>query len=1462
MDDRFQNRLTYEWSSDGTALKSITDDVSTIKFLRNASGYYSAVQLWREGDPNTIGTGMVEEVTIGIDDGLKVKKTGYGVNENGVYSPSTVKEQVITYGYAGGLSRICYSDSIYEPTIEVWYDNYGRTDVRRDYVDASTYLDTYFDYEFYYPDPRDKEVSNFRTVATSVDGYGPLRDDTTIQDQFGQVIEQYTRPWDGSAGVDSNSVYESHWMEVGEDWVLRPVHLGRPKESYEYFDGMVRKTANTYNSYHDLAEQRIYVDASNYVATELTYHPDMPFVTSQTSYQGYNKTGATVQKLNLYGNADGTENTHGCFLVKEKVFLDDGQTGDPNDDEWAVTAYTYYANGLVKTKTDPNGFVSLYAYDELGAPVQVWLDTVDANDVPYQRFWNDTKGRQVLAATSLGAVTFNCYDDFDRVYRVMKYEDADALTIDYSSFVPLRYYDPNSIDPNYSEWGPMEPVDVVEFGYDMRGNRTFEKMSTGGTVRTEYTRHNQPRTVTYDDGSFIEYYYDERGNRVIEYKYEAGSDSAWDLWTQYDALDRPVWVGWYEDAESWDTIKEQASWYYASGKKCWDVLFGMQGYETASLYEYDVLDRMIKSVVDPNAGGEFLQLATEYGYDAAGNRTSVIDPAGSVIYSRYDNAGRRVAECFAAAAESDPNDAVVSKLTDYWPTGKVRTVRSYDYDGTTLLAQSDYRYDSRGRVTEVVEQIADANEATTVYYYNDAGFTYQSNPYHIRITDAEGKQTHIALDAFGRRVETLYSSGDYEHKVYNGDGTLAAAAVWDAGDQKQWIEYDYDAYGRVDRVTYPDEGYVTYAYDGFGRKTQVSDYRNATDNIGGTGTIAYEYDALGRVSKITDQDGWIVEYDYTSDGQKSQVRVRHPADGTVKYHVANLYDKALRLQYVSEPLNGVTTGWIARVAYDDNGNRAGLTYYRDGTLDGDTTVIEYTYNLDNRLTAYSTTGGPTFTLAKTTVDGLGRLVEADETLTKPDSSTITHSLDYTYDIRSQLLSASMTNINGGTWQAAYAYDKAGNVTSEVINSTPTAFTYDGDLMTAKGSDDLTWDSNGRMIAGVTSSLTYNHDGKLQSGSMGGVTVDLKYDPDGNRIYREVDDGVTTTKRKYVIDTEGDLPVVLLEINPEVSDPNGCIVKTYLYAGTDTIAQHDGCYADDKYFYLSDRIGSVRQVIDVNASVEHLYSYGPFGKRLEADSDPDPVSNRLGFTGQYFDEELDQYHLRARQYDLATYRFTARDPYTGSFDKPLELHRYLYCLSNPINGIDPLGEFTLIELPISTGIQTAMRAYGAYGTYKRVRGYVDQFTAGASMRNIAMTVMVDVACDLAAGQALKFLSKAAAPALNRIGAKVSNLKSSSPKPKAKAPRHHFATNKSKKYSPKMKEIAEHYGLDLDGDWNGKPLPGHAGRHASKYHQWTTQKMLEAMEEAGDDVGTFTRLFTEKVIDPVMKNPDMLRKKWWE
>ena len=61
-------------------------------------------------------------------------------------------------------------------------------------------------------------------------------------------------------------------------------------------------------------------------------------------------------------------------------------------------------------------------------------------------------------------------------------------------------------------------------------------------------------------------------------------------------------------------------------------------------------------------------------------------------------------------------------------------------------------------------------------------------------------------------------------------------------------------------------------------------------------------------------------------------------------------------------------------------------------------------------------------------------------------------------------------------------------------------------------------------------------------------------------------------------------------------------------------------------------------------------------------DADPPGNSFRFTDQFYDADLDQYYLRARQYSPDLSRFTARDPYPGQFNEPATLHAYLYCLN--------------------------------------------------------------------------------------------------------------------------------------------------------------------------------------------------------
>ena len=79
-----------------------------------------------------------------------------------------------------------------------------------------------------------------------------------------------------------------------------------------------------------------------------------------------------------------------------------------------------------------------------------------------------------------------------------------------------------------------------------------------------------------------------------------------------------------------------------------------------------------------------------------------------------------------------------------------------------------------------------------------------------------------------------------------------------------------------------------------------------------------------------------------------------------------------------------------------------------------------------------------------------------------------------------------------------------------------------------------------------------------------------------------------------------------------------------------------------YFYIHDRLGSVRLVINEAKDVNNSYVYNPFGQLFTAECN-ETVYNPFLFTGQWYDFEFNQYYLRARMYDPVLGRFTSRDP---------------------------------------------------------------------------------------------------------------------------------------------------------------------------------------------------------------------------
>ncbi len=194
----------------------------------------------------------------------------------------------------------------------------------------------------------------------------------------------------------------------------------------------------------------------------------------------------------------------------------------------------------------------------------------------------------------------------------------------------------------------------------------------------------------------------------------------------------------------------------------------------------------------------------------------------------------------------------------------------------------------------------------------------------------------------------------------------------------------------------------------------------------------------------------------------------------------------------------------------------------------------------------------------------------------------------------------------------------------------------------------------------------------------------------------------------------ELPTILCEIEDPNSFVPGSLKKSYYYADGQILSQRVHAPNDPSsytpYFYVHDRLGSVRMVVDDTGAAVCSYTYRPYGAFYEGECvETAGVDNPWKFTGQYYDAEIEQYYLRARQYDPTMMRFTSRDPKEGDEFNPLTIHKYLYCANEPVNRVDKKGEdFALICTLGSIIIGEALRRSdldAKYAVYAYIVGAV-------------------------------------------------------------------------------------------------------------------------------------------------------------
>jgi len=150
---------------------------------------------------------------------------------------------------------------------------------------------------------------------------------------------------------------------------------------------------------------------------------------------------------------------------------------------------------------------------------------------------------------------------------------------------------------------------------------------------------------------------------------------------------------------------------------------------------------------------------------------------------------------------------------------------------------------------------------------------------------------------------------------------------------------------------------------------------------------------------------------------------------------------------------------------------------------------------------------------------------------------------------------------------------------------------------------------------------------------------------------------------------------------EERNSGGAITKRFFNSGT--------VVGEDKYFYTSDHLGSIREVVSSSPSQSFNCEYSPYGKFSSAETSAQPD---FGFSGYH-------YHARSTLY-LAVYRAYNKDLGRWlSRDKLSEIdgaNLYSYVNNSPIAFVDHLGltgTLTICAVPSGEGQQKCCGDWG-------------------------------------------------------------------------------------------------------------------------------------------------------------------------
>ena len=911
-----------------------------------------------------------------------------------------------------------------------------------------------------------------------------------------------------------------------------------------------------------------------------------------------------------------------------------------------------YVNGRLTSITDPANRTTNFQHDAQGN-----LTRITDPDSSVRQFGYDGRHHVVFQSSKRSFITQYQYN-FAGMHVKSIWPDGSTRLISPSSLVglvdtstgvgtrtnPAPVTLPTDVQAKFTEGdGGVTTYKTDRFG---AGTEAIDPL--GRRVVTTRDEHGNPAQTTQPNGVIVNYTFDARGN-MLSVREAVGTALERTRLFDYEATFNLVTK--ITDPGGFVTSLE----YDAKGNiiKLTNAVGGVQTftYNNAGLpltmtdelgrtttFSYDAKGNL-QTLTDP------LGVVTEVERNAAGNVTGLIQAKGTPLQRKttatYDTMNRRTAMTDAAsAAQRFIYDAEGNPIETQLPTGEVYR-NEYDSVNRTsktislIEGTTEFFYDGAGNVVRTV----DALGATSFIRYDlvrrplqitdpisgTLRFTYDVQDNLLTSEDARGKITRYEYDLLNRQTKSTNPVQQSYTFTYDARDLLLTSV-----DPKgQTIRYSYDGLTRRTRVETPND-LLTYQYDAVGNLLAAQD---------GDSKSEFAYDTLNRqqIARTVDLGGQpATTITRTFDALGHRIRLEDSAGGSTQYG----YNNVDYLTAIQPSLGGVIN-----TLYDVGGRPTKMTM-------ANAAVTDYSYDANGRLQALAhskASGGSIFadTFEYNTIGNITKIIEG------------AIQRQYTYDPMQRLLSG-----GAATSPESYTYDLVGNRTTSSLSASHTV--NDANRLLEDADYRYTYDANGNLATRTrksdNSATTYTFnalDQLVRIDGPGGSVTTYRYDAVGRRIEKNVGGQIA----RYVYNG--------VNIRLEYNGANQLAARYTHGDGVDEVLTMERGGA--VYYYLTDHLGSVRQVVDAAGNTVNRYEYDSYGRRTVAQ---EQIANPFSYTGREYDAESGLYFYRARYYDAQIGRFISEDPLGLAGGDP---NFYSYVRNNPVNLVDPSGLLTPWDL---------------------------------------------------------------------------------------------------------------------------------------------------------------------------------------